>query len=375
MGAVIAARLQEGIYRGVLLGLDRQVLVNVANALLASARYAGAVAVLHYGPPSIVTFFAWQLLVSLASLVIFAIVAYRRLPEADRPPRFSVDTLRSVWRFSAGMTLVAGLSIIMANLDKLILSGVLQLDQFGRYALAAVAASTLYLFAVPITQGFYPSMVSMHAGSDRTGLVRLHHASSQLVAVAAGSMAIILALYSRQVLYVWSGSTELADDVSPILAILAVAALANCLGHIGHNVQLVSGAPAGLAVTGIGAVLLTLVAMPMAFANHGLIGATYVWLGIAGIQAGAVLLLAHLGCVRGEGLRWLVRDIALPLAGAIAMAWLVSRWTPQPGAGRSIVAGFLALAACASLATAILLAPDVRTRLKFMFAASPASAC
>jgi O-antigen/teichoic acid export membrane protein len=375
MGGVIAARLQEGIYRGVLLGLDRQVLVNVVNALMASARYAGAVAVLHYGRANIITFFAWQVLVSLVSLIIYAIVARRRLPVADRRPRFSVHDLGSVWRFSAGMALLAGLSIVMANLDKLVLSGVLQLDEFGRYALAAVAASVLYLFVVPITQGFYPSMVGMHAGGDRTGLIRLHHTSSQLVAVSAGSMAIILVLFPMQLIYVWSGDAALAHETAPVLAILATAALANCLGHIGHNLHLVSGNPAGVAVTGIGAVLLTLCTLPTAVVNHGLIGATYVWLCIVGMQAGVILLLAHRGDVNGEGLRWLMRDIAAPLAGAFMTAWLFSCWTPQPDGGRLILAGFLVLAACASLAAATLLAPDVRNRLKFMLAGSPASAC
>lgn len=375
MGVVIAIRLQEGIYRGLLLGLGSQVLVNVASALLATARYAGAVVVVLYGPANIVAFFVWQLLVSLTSLAVLAVFAYRRVPVTHQPQRFSVETLASIWRFSAGMAVVAGLSIIMANLDKLIFSGILQLDEFGRYALAAAAASTLYLFVVPITQGFYPDMVGAHSRGDRSGLIRLHHASSQVVAVAAGSMAIILILFSRAILFVWSGNVSFASEISPTLSILAAAALANCLGYIGHNLQIVTGAPRSIAITGSGTVLLAIFVLPLAAVNHGLAGATKVWLGIAILQASIVLYLPHRSCVRGEGLRWLLRDMIPPLTGAAATAWLLSRFAPQPEMGRLILAAFLAVTACASFGVAAWLAPDLRARLKSILLKKKACVC
>jgi O-antigen/teichoic acid export membrane protein len=375
MGVVIAIRLQEGIYRGVLLGLGRQVLVNVVNATLATARYAGAVVVVLYGPPNIVAFFVWQVLISLINSAILAVLAYHRLPVTDIPQRFSLETLASVWRFSVGMAVVAGFSIIMANLDKLILSGIIPLDEFGRYAFAAAAASTLYLFVVPITQGFYPDMVGVHAREDRAGLVRLHHLSSQVVAVAAGSMAILLVLLPMQILFVWSGNAAFASEISPLLSILATAAFANCLGHIGHNLQLVIGAPKSLAITASGAVLLTLLILPATAADQGLTVAAQVWLGIAILQASMLLYLPHRSCVRGEGLRWLLRDTVPPLTGAAATVWLFSRFAPQPEMGRLILAAFLVITACASFAVATWLAPELRARLKSVLVRNQEAVC
>jgi O-antigen/teichoic acid export membrane protein len=365
MGFVIAIRLQEGIYRGTLLGLGRQVAINVAYALFATVRYVGAVAVLHYGSANIVTFFAWQVLVSVLSLIVLAILANRYLPTSDRPQRFSLESIVSVWRFSAGMAIVAGLSIAMANLDKLILSGVLPLDEFGRYALAAAAAGVLYLFVVPITQGFYPHMVDTHTAGDRVALIRLHHTCSQLVTVSAGSMAIVLIMFAKPILYVWSGNAELANVTSPLLAILAAAALANCLGYIGHNLKLVKGTPGILAVTGTGAMLLTLVVLPTVADKYGLFGGALAWLGIAVLQAGLLLVLAHKGNLQGEGLRWLTMDTALPLLGAAAIAWLLSCYTPELEiGGRLVLAIFLLVTTCVTFATGTLLAPDLRVRVR-----------
>ncbi len=367
MGVVIAARLQEGIYRGVLLGLGRQVIINVVYALFATARYAGAVVVLHYGSASIIAFFAWQLLVSVLSLLVLATLANRYLPTTDRPPRFSLESIVSIWRFSTGMAIVAGLSIATANLDKLILSSILSLDEFGRYALAAAAAGVLYLFVIPITQGFYPDMVSMHAAGDRGALIRLHHASSQLVAVSAGTTAIMLMLFSKPILYVWSGNAELASVISPLFVILAAAALANCLGYIGHNLQIVIGTPSILAVTSAGVVLLTLSILPTAAGKYGFSGGAFAWFGITVLHAGILLVLVHRGNLHGEGFRWVTRDTGLPLLGAAAIAWLFSCLIPEHEVSRLVLAIFLVATTGVTLATATWLAPDLRMRVKSLF--------
>ena len=53
MGIVIALRFVEGIYRGALMGLQRQVFFNAFNALNATLRAAGAVAVLIWVSPTV----------------------------------------------------------------------------------------------------------------------------------------------------------------------------------------------------------------------------------------------------------------------------------------------------------------------------------
>ncbi len=53
MAVVVALRFVEGIYRGSLFGLQRQVWFNSANAVLATVRHGGAIAVLAWISPTI----------------------------------------------------------------------------------------------------------------------------------------------------------------------------------------------------------------------------------------------------------------------------------------------------------------------------------
>ncbi|MCQ3924441.1 MAG: hypothetical protein DPW12_09615 [Rhodocyclaceae bacterium] len=94
MGAVVALRFVEGLYRGAILGLQRQVFYNAVNSLFATLRAVGAVAVLAWVSPTIEAYFVWQGIVSILSLAALAAAAHRELPRPDAGhdlPRTAAD--------------------------------------------------------------------------------------------------------------------------------------------------------------------------------------------------------------------------------------------------------------------------------------------
>ena len=143
MGLVIALRFVEALYVSTLVGLQRQVVENVVSSVMATARGAGSIAVLVWFSPTIEAFFAWQCVVSLMSVVCYALVTRASLPASPQPPAFSWHELRQVWRFSASMLAIAVLAILTTQLDKIMLVRLLPLDVFGRYALASAVAGAL----------------------------------------------------------------------------------------------------------------------------------------------------------------------------------------------------------------------------------------
>jgi O-antigen/teichoic acid export membrane protein len=60
MALVIALRLMEGIYRSSMVGLQQQVMLNLASSGLATLRWAGTVGVLAWVSPTAQAFFLWQ---------------------------------------------------------------------------------------------------------------------------------------------------------------------------------------------------------------------------------------------------------------------------------------------------------------------------
>ena len=151
MGFVIGLRFVEGIYRSAIIGLQRQVLFNTINSLMATFRGLGTVGILAFVSPTISAFFIWQGLVSIATLGILAWTTYQALPAGNRSGKFSVPLLRGVGRFAGGMTAFTLSALIFSSIDKVLLSSMLTLSDFGLYSLAVTLAGSLFMLVGPVT--------------------------------------------------------------------------------------------------------------------------------------------------------------------------------------------------------------------------------
>ena len=151
-------------------------------------------------------------------------------------------------------------------------------------------------------------------------LSRLHHMSSQLVIVFVGSVAIILMVYSKQTLFIWSNNLVLANSISPLLVILTAAALANSIGYIGHNLQIVYGKPNVIISVNLISISLAIVVLPFMIKIYGLNGCVYTWFFISILQALILLVSAHRSRLCELGIQWVLFDVLLPLSGSITPA-------------------------------------------------------
>lgn len=321
MGMVVSLRLVEGIYRGALLGLQRQVFFNLANSIIATLRAAGAIAVLAWLAPTIEAFFLWQAMVSLASVGILGAATHRMLPASPRPPRFSRQALREIRNFAGGMMTVMLLALLLTQVDKILLSRLLTLEAFGYYALATAVSGGLALLINPVSQTFFPRFSEMVARGDGEGLVRNYHLAAQLASVFVAPAALMLIFFGRDLIALWTGDTELAREVAPLLALLALGNLLNGMMHIPYALQLAHGW-SGLAVrTNLAAVLVLVPAILWATPRFGAVGAAAVWVTL---NAGYVLLgmqMMHRRLMGGEKAKWYVQDVAEPaLAAAVAVS-------------------------------------------------------
>ena len=143
MGFVIALRFVEGIYKGALLGLQKQIAVNIVNVLIATLRYGGVIALLAWYETSIKVFFVWQAFSSVASLILLVYLVYDTLPKPDKSSKFSRQAISEVWRFASGMLGITFLALLLTQIDKVLLSKLISLESYGYYTLAATVAGSL----------------------------------------------------------------------------------------------------------------------------------------------------------------------------------------------------------------------------------------
>lgn len=371
MALVVALRFCEGIYRSSLLGLQRQVWYNTANAILATVRNGGAVLVLAVLSPSIRAFFLWQAAASALTVTVLAFGVYRVLPPVSTRARFSPASLAGIWTFAKGMMGVTILSLVLTNLDKILLSRMVSLESFGYYTLAATVAGVIYMLIVPLDNALYPRLVELSILQENDLLASLYHRGAQLVTVLTAAPVMLLAFFAGGILFMWSGRPAFAEKASPILAIIAIGTFLNGLMHMPYQLQLASGWT-GLAVrTNLVAVILLAPAIFWIAPRYGAVGVAWLWVGL---NAGYVLIQVpamHRRLIPSAKWQWYLMDVLLPVIGAFGVGLLAREF--QPVHYRSRVTWFVFLMASGGIAMLVsaALAPSIRSRLRLPTRLSP----
>ena len=241
MGVVLAARMVEQLYRGSIQGMQRQVWLNSAQVVLATLRWAGAVGILAFVAPTIKAFFAWQGVVSVITVATFAIKTYQWLPEGTHRAHFNAQGLKRVRAFAGGMAATTLLSLLLTQMDKLLLSKLLPLQEFGYYALATSVAGALYFLVSPLSTAASPRLTELVARSDHGSLIASYHRTSQWMAVIIIPPALVMSVFAEPLLLAWTGDEAITHHAAPLLSVLALGTMCNGFMYIPYMAQLAHG--------------------------------------------------------------------------------------------------------------------------------------
>lgn len=366
MGVVLAARMVEVIYRGAIQGLQRQVWLNGAQSMLATLRWAGAVGVLAWVAPSIEAFFFWQGLVSLLTVGILARRIYRWLPPGEHHARFDLAAIVRIRRFAGGMAATTLLSLLLTQVDKLLLSKLVSLEDFGYYTLAASVASALYFLTSPIATAVSPRMTELVARADHLTLISTYHQASQWMAAISIPFALAMAVFAEPLLWAWTGDSILAQRAAVLLSLLSLGTMCYGFVIVPYRMQFAYGWTALAMRVSVMAVILMVPAILWVVPRFGAYGAAWAWLAL---NVGDVIVSIHFMHRRllpGEKYRWYRDAVFKPLiVGSIAVLAL-RQWIVLPQ-DRAWIAVTLAGIVLLVMGVVMLSVPTSREFLRLQF--------
>ena len=330
MGLVLAARMVEQIYRGAIQGLQRQIWLNGAQSVLATLRWAGVIGVLAWISPSIKAFFLWQGLVSLLSVVVLARQTYHWLPPGVRPSRFDLAAMVRIRRFAGGMAAATLLALLLTQVDKLLLSKLVSLEDFGYYILAASVAGGLGFLVAPISNAVFPHLTELVAKSEQQALIDTYHRASQWLAAVLIPVALVLAAFAEPLLHVWTGNLSLAQQVAPLLALLALGTLCNGFMHVPYTMQLANGWTGFALRVNMVAVCFIVPAIVWAVPRYGAIGAAWAWLVLNALYVLVGVHFMHHRLLHGGKWRWYRDAVFKPLIIGSVTVLVLRQWITLP---------------------------------------------
>ena len=317
MGIIVALRLCENIYRGVLSGFQDLIALNVLSAAFAVLRWGGGIVFVIVSGGGVVGLFAWQAGIATVSLACFGFVAHRRLRKLCTHTRVDFAALRRIQAFASGVAATSILGFLLTQIDKILLSKLLPLSDFGLYILAASLADALALLAAPLYGALLPRFVQLTERGDEQTISDLYMRAAQCLAAVLSPCALLLVVLGGDVVIVWTGSTTLAMQLAPLLALLALGRMINGFMHIPAALQMASGWTSLGAKLNLAAVL---VLAPLILITVPVYGAiAYAWCWVA-LNFGYLLLgswLMHSRLLTDRHVPWLRDAVLVPVAVAV----------------------------------------------------------
>ena len=347
MAMGVALRWMSGLYRGCISGSERLVWLGGFNAFVATLRFVGALPVLIWVGHSPAVFFTYQLLVAVVELAGLAAKAHGLFPvlPPGQPLGWSLTSLftpiKPVLKFSLTIAFTSSVWVLVTQTDKLVLSKLLPLADYGYFTLAVLAASGVMMISGPISGALLPRMARLQAEGNEAGLIGLYRNATQMVAVIAIPACLVLAFFAEQVLWVWTGDAHAAAQAAPVLRLYAMGNGFLAMAAFPYYLQFAKG---DLKLHLIGSAVFMLLLIPSlvwATWQYGATGAGYAWMGSNAVYFFAWVPLVHRRFVKGLHRQWLMQDLIMICVPGLLAVSTLNVLLPWPEARFQVLARLL----------------------------------
>jgi O-antigen/teichoic acid export membrane protein len=333
IGVCVALRWMGGLYRGVVSGAEHLVWLSGFNSAVAAVRFIGVFATMAAFGNTPFVFFMHQLAVNAAEV---AVLAWRcrtllpRLPALSAPIGWSVAPVKPMLQFAMGIALTSALWIAVTQSDRLFLSGILGLKEYGYFSVAVLVAGGITMITSPISMAITPRLARLHVEKQPEAFISVYKGATRLVTAIAGTLAVTLVVCAESALNAWTGNAELATSAAPIMQLYAAGNALLALAAFPFYIQYARGQ---LYFHIVGNVLLAILLLPAvvyAATNYGAVGAGWVWVAVNALYLSIWVAYVHHKLVRGLHLSWLRDDIARIIVPLILVGGLIAWFRPHP---------------------------------------------
>lgn len=318
-GVSLGVRWPTTIYQAALQGSNRIATFNLITIAMTLVTTVGSMVLLIFYRIDLRSLFAWH----AASGLIFVIWLHAKASKllcSGIQNTLDLRQINRAWRLSTSMAGIGVVALIFLQMDKLILSRMLSLENYAHYILATLLASGLYTLVVPIFNATYPRLSALSTQIPPHDIEAAYRASSRLLASLLFPSALFLVLNGHELVQLWTGDTKLASAVSPMLALLSIGSSFHGIMFMPYALALAFGA--STLVLRINLILLLAFGPLIAVltARLGGIGSAWAWVMLHTAYLVFGSLYTHRRLLPRVSITWLLKDIGIPGVASLVVA-------------------------------------------------------
>lgn len=273
--AIFAVQFPSSVYRSFLVGAQVHVKLNGVMICGAFIRHAGAVMILFLFP-TLLAYLIWNVAIVLIETIFRARLAWLTLGINRSMSGWKIGVLRPQFRKIASMSTATLLGSLTLQIDKIILSKMISIEQFGYYVIASTVATGLLQLIFPLTQSFLPHAIQLR--NQPLNLYQLNVKLFKIVTLLASIVMLVYIFFGKLLLTTWLKNIGVAESVHHYLTVLLIGTLLCAYYNIGYMNWVVYENNKLIFKINLLCVILAIVFLPISIVQFGAIGAAFSWI-------------------------------------------------------------------------------------------------
>jgi len=274
-GLVFLLRFPASVYQSALFGLGYQGTYNVISAGSMIVRHAFGLVLLFYWT-SIETYLIWFVVSFLMETVVIGYTSWQKVGQELFTLSWKFGKLKEVLILSLGFSFAVILGVFTLQIDKLIVSWMLPIEQLGYYAIAYAIGIGVVQAGDPIKLAVLPTISRLQ--NDRTSLRSFNMKVLLVIVAIIVVVASVYVVAGEWLLTLWLRDAHLVNVIMPVITMLLCGSAMNTLYSIGNMNWIASGKSSRILVVNVSGLVMAMILTPYMVEHYGLIGATFPWI-------------------------------------------------------------------------------------------------
>jgi O-antigen/teichoic acid export membrane protein len=339
MAFMVGFRWVSSLYKSGVYAYEQQVWASIVDLCLVTLRFPVALAVVIISDGDLILYFTYQLVLSVVEYIVYSKKLSKLMPDSNELVKFSKASLARIAPFALAIGYTAGIWVLVTQLDKLLLSKLLPLIEYGYFTLIATLAGGVMLLSGPVGKAVLPRMTALLSEGREQEMLAVYLKGTRIVTASIAPIVFVISLYSTEVVYIWTGSREASEWVGPILPIYVLGYGLLTIGAFQYYLQYAHGKLKQHVLYNTFSALISIPLIIYSAFTFGPIGVAWVWLIFRLLSFLFWAPYIHHKFAPGLHFDWLLKNVVPAIATSVVLLALINQYGYSFDDGRFI--GFI----------------------------------
>lgn len=308
-----------------LLGIQSHIIVNILSISHSLIRAIFGIAILIIFNGNIILFFTAFGFASFFNMLLCRYFFLKNINlDKNIEGKFVKEIFKNNIRLTSSIAAIGLTAMIITQMDKILLSGMLSLDQFGLYVIAGTFGIAILHLSSSIYNTFFPRLVQLYSNNRMNEYNVNFRLSCKLVSIIVWPISFGIILFGNELLYFWLGDLQMVNSIYYLVCFITIGCALNGVLSMIYMITIVHGNPKIFLYQNIIIIFLMPFLLFFLVKQYGVIGASVSWMLINLFSFIVMPFLTNSYVAKVNIRAWFLNDNLIPASFSFLFIWLFS---------------------------------------------------